>query len=113
MRRWGALVLVVGLVLASRLFVHRAVEVELELALPDAATLREATLVFTAADEHVVRELRLSWPAGAPPSEPRTVRLAPGDYAVGARLAYAGGAERHLTRPLHVEERGTYPLDLR
>jgi hypothetical protein len=110
-RRLGLFILVVALVLGARLLFHHPVEVTLELALADASALRQADLKFTDEHERVVRDLRLAFPSGAAAREHHTIRLTPGDYAVGARLSYAGRPERLLTRRMHVEASGTYPLD--
>ena len=102
------LVLVVGVVAGAGLFAsHRPVDVELELDFGSAAP-KEVTLVFSR--ERVERELRLSYPDGAPSRNRRPLRLPKGDYTVGARLA---PPERTLSRPLHVEEAGRYTLELR
>jgi hypothetical protein len=110
-RRLGLLILVVALVVAARLWFHHPVNATLEIAFADAPALRQADLKFTDEHERVVRDVRLAFPSGAAARERHSVRLVPGDYAVGARLVYAGRPERLLTRPLHVEAEGTYPVD--
>jgi hypothetical protein len=111
-RRIVGLIVVIGLVLIGRLFLARPVAVDLELTLgPSAPSLKRASLVFTDQSERVARSIDLSWPDGAQPIDHRRVSLSPGDYTVGARLESADGA-RTLSRPLHVERAGTYPIDL-
>ncbi len=74
--------------------------------------MREATLVITDSDEHVVRELHFSYPKGAPSDERHRVRLKSGSYVVGGRITGDGFTERHPSRPLTVEDAGVYPVDL-
>jgi hypothetical protein len=110
-RRLGGLILVIAVLLGGRLFLRRPADVELDLALGDAA-VRTATLVFADRNERVARELELRYPSGAPAHDRHSVRLVSGDYQVGVRLDYAGRPARTLTRELHVEGPGTYSLDL-
>lgn len=106
-------VLVVAILLAARFLFVRPVDVTLELQLGSAAAkVRKVSLVFTGSDEHVARDLDLSYPTGASASERRSLRLKPGDYTVGARIELDGEPARTLSRPLHVGEAGVYPLEL-
>ncbi len=106
MRRLGALIVIGVLLVAFRFALQRPISVELELDYGQAAP-REANLVFTR-DEHVERELKLSYPEGAPTRDRRTVRLRPGHYTVGVRLV----PDKTLSRPLDVAEGGTYTISL-
>jgi hypothetical protein len=106
MRRLGALIVIIVLVVAVRFAMVRPISVELELDYGQAAP-READLVFTRED-HVERELRLTYPEGAPARDRRTVRLRPGHYTVGVRLL----PDKTLSRPLDIGEAGTYTISL-
>src|SRR5438445_235117 len=111
MRRRLALLLL-PLALGLLLLRPRAAsEHALHLHFPSPATLREAHLVFQR-DSAVVRDLTLRFPEGAADDETRAIRLRPGAYEVGARLVYAGSAERHLARALVAGE-GDLDLDFR
>jgi hypothetical protein len=106
-------VLVVAILLGARFLFVRPVDVTLELQYGSAAAkVRKVALVFTGSDEHVARDLDLSYPTGAPQSDRRSLRIKPGDYTVGARLELDGEPARILSRPLHVGEPGVYPLEL-
>jgi hypothetical protein len=108
MRRLAALGLVLGLVLTATFFSsRRPVDVELDLDYGGGRP-REVTLIFER--KTVERELRLNYPDGAPARDHRKVRLPKGEYSIGARLS---PPERTLTRPLRIDEAGTYTVDLR
>jgi hypothetical protein len=112
-RRVLLFVVVVAIVIAARVFFVRPVDVELELDYGrSAAAIRQASLVFTDANDRIARELSMPYPAGAPMRETRHMRLKPGDYQVGVRLALDGAPDRTLGRPLHVGDAGHYVLDL-
>jgi hypothetical protein len=111
-KRWGGLTLVVVGLLALALFRGRAVEIGLAIDFgPRAREVREATLVFSGEDDRVERALELRFPEGAPAPVERRVRLKRGSHSVGARVRYAAGEEKTLTRPLRVEQEGTYTLE--
>jgi hypothetical protein len=107
-------ILVIAIVIGARFLFTRPVDATLLLTFgPTAPSLREATLVFTAAKtDRVVRELTLRYAHGAPLEERRAVRLLPGDYTVGARLLDDTHKERSLSRTLRIDAAGTYPIDL-
>jgi hypothetical protein len=107
-RRLIYLVLVVAVVIGSQFFRKKPVDVELALELgPRAGEVKALGLVITDARDRVARDLRLSFPEGAPTEVRRHVPLAPGDYSVAARVG-----ERQLTRSLRVVESGSYTLSL-
>jgi hypothetical protein len=105
--------LVAGVLLGARLLFSRPVEATLALSFgPRAAEVRELELIVTDGKENVVRSLKLAFPQGAPPEERRAVRLQPGDYTLGVRIARDKGGPLTLTRPLRVGDAGSYPIDL-
>jgi len=107
------MVVVAVVVLAARFALHRPVEVELQLDYGAAApSLREVDLVFTGADERVARELKLLYAGGAPRSDTRKTRLAPGRYSAGVRLVFDGRAPALASRTVEIDEAGRYTIDL-
>jgi hypothetical protein len=106
-------VLIVAILLAAKFLFVRPVTVELDLDFgPKAASVRQASLVFTDAHDRVARDLDLKYPTGAPPHDVRQLRLQPGDYNVGVHLTFDGAPEGSLSRPLHVAEAGKVPLSV-
>jgi len=113
MRRLGAVIVILVVAVAARFALRRPASIDLDLGYgPRAATLREVDLVFTRADDHVERELKLLYAAGAPGRDRKSLRLPRGGYSVGARLSWQARPETTVSRHLEVDGEGTYTLDL-
>ncbi len=108
-RRLWPLLLVVGVVVGGRLFLHRSVDVTVAVELPSPAPTSVELLFVRSDDKEVARDV--VWtvpPAGV---LERAVRLPEGRYDVDVRLR--GEHTASLVRPLDVEGAGRYILDLR
>lgn len=75
------------------------------------AAVRTVDLRFQR-DDSVARSLTLSFPDGASGDVTRTVRLAKGDYQVGARVVRTDGSQYGTTQWEHVDGDGVVDLDL-
>jgi hypothetical protein len=107
-RRLVYLMLVIAAVIGAMFLHRRPVDVDLQLQLgAKAGEVKALSLVITDDKDRVARDVALAFPDGAPTEVRRRVPLLPGRYTVAARLG-----DRQVTRPLDVQQAGTYPLSL-